>query len=142
MSTDFSTLQRRGFLTCRAVTIIGTAKEKAGVISFVLDGCCSEDVGAALDREGTAVRAGHHCAQPILRRFGLETTVRPSLALDNTPEDIDALVAALHRTEELSRAITAGTAVMPGREPGIEGMVYEHFQAKSLASRKCDKGKI
>jgi cysteine desulfurase/selenocysteine lyase len=81
------------------LTIIGTAKEKAGVISFVLDGCRSEDVGAALDREGIAVRAGHHCAQPILRRFGLETTVRPSLALYNTPEDIDALVAALNRIQ-------------------------------------------
>jgi cysteine desulfurase / selenocysteine lyase len=81
------------------LTIIGTAKEKAGVISFVLDGCRSEDVGAALDREGIAVRAGHHCAQPILRRFGLETTVRPSLALYNTNEDIDALVAALHKIQ-------------------------------------------
>ncbi|MGH6842909.1 MAG: aminotransferase class V-fold PLP-dependent enzyme, partial [Methylocella sp.] len=81
------------------LTIIGTAKEKAGVISFVLDGCRSEDAGAALDREGIAVRAGHHCAQPILRRFGLETTVRPSLALYNTNEDIDALVAALHKIQ-------------------------------------------
>jgi hypothetical protein len=61
------------------LTIIGAAKEKASVISFVLDECRSEDVGAALDREGVAVRAGHHCAQPILRRFGHETTVRPSL---------------------------------------------------------------
>ncbi len=81
------------------LTIIGTAKEKAGVISFVLDGCRSEDVGHALDREGIAVRAGHHCAQPILRRFGLETTVRPSLALYNTHEDIDALVVAMHRIQ-------------------------------------------
>jgi cysteine desulfurase/selenocysteine lyase len=79
--------------------IIGTAKEKAGVISFVLDECRAEDVGAALDREGIAVRAGHHCAQPILRRFGLEATVRPSLAFYNTPEDIDALAAALHRMQ-------------------------------------------
>ncbi len=77
--------------------IIGCADEKAGVISLVLDGCRSEDVGAALDREGIAVRSGHHCAQPILRRFGLETTVRPSLALYNTRDDIDALVAALRR---------------------------------------------
>ena len=89
----------QGLLDVPGLTIIGTAKEKAGVISFVLDGCRSEDVGAALDREGIAVRDGHHCAQPILRRFGLETTVRPSLALYNTPEDIDALVAALHRIQ-------------------------------------------
>ena len=63
----------------------------------MLDGFRSEDVGAALNREGIAVRAGHHCAQPILRRFGLESTVRPSLALYNTCADIDALAAALHR---------------------------------------------
>ena len=93
---DYAT---QGLLGVPGLTIIGTAKEKAGVISFVLDGCRSEDVGAALDREGIAVRAGHHCAQPILRRFGLETTVRPSFALYNTNEDIDALVTALHRIQ-------------------------------------------
>jgi cysteine desulfurase / selenocysteine lyase len=75
--------------------IIGTAKEKAGVLSFVLEGFRTEDVGAALNRQGIAVRAGHHCAQPILRRFGVENTVRPSLALYNSCEDIDALIAAL-----------------------------------------------
>ena len=75
--------------------LIGTAKEKAGVLSFVLEGFRTEDVGAALNRQGIAVRAGHHCAQPILRRFGVETTVRPSLAFYNTCEEIDALVAAL-----------------------------------------------
>ena len=75
--------------------LIGTAREKAGVLSFVLDGFRTEDVGAALNRQGIAVRAGHHCAQPILRRFGVESTVRPSLALYNTCEDIDALIAAL-----------------------------------------------
>jgi cysteine desulfurase / selenocysteine lyase len=75
--------------------LIGTAKEKAGVLSFVLDGYRTEDVGAALNRQGIAVRAGHHCAQPILRRFGVESTVRPSLALYNTCEEIDALAAAL-----------------------------------------------
>jgi cysteine desulfurase/selenocysteine lyase len=93
---DYAT---QGLLGVPGLTIIGTAKEKAGVISFVLDGCRSEDVGAALDREGIAVRAGHHCAQPILRRFGLETTVRPSLALYNTNEDVEALVAALRRIQ-------------------------------------------
>jgi cysteine desulfurase / selenocysteine lyase len=75
--------------------LIGTAREKAGVLSFVLEGFRTEDVGAALNRQGIAVRAGHHCAQPILRRFGVESTVRPSLALYNTCEDIDALVAAV-----------------------------------------------
>jgi cysteine desulfurase / selenocysteine lyase len=75
--------------------LIGTAREKAGVLSFVLDGFRTEDVGAALNRQGIAVRAGHHCAQPILRRFGVESIVRPSLALYNTCEEIDALVAAI-----------------------------------------------
>jgi cysteine desulfurase / selenocysteine lyase len=75
--------------------IIGTAKERAGVLSFVLDGFRTEEVGDYLNRNGIAVRSGHHCAQPILRRFGLESTVRASLALYNTHEDIDKLVAAI-----------------------------------------------
>jgi cysteine desulfurase/selenocysteine lyase len=74
------------------LTIIGTAKEKAGVISFVLEGYLTEDVGSHLNRHGIAARSGHHCAQPILRRFGYESTVRASLALYNTHEDIDRLV--------------------------------------------------
>jgi cysteine desulfurase/selenocysteine lyase len=75
--------------------LIGTAREKASVLSFVLDGFTTEEVGQALNREGIAVRSGHHCAQPILRRFGLESTVRPSLAFYNTCEEIDALIAAI-----------------------------------------------
>jgi len=78
-----------------SLRLIGTAKEKASVLSFVLDGFRTEDVGAALNREGIAVRAGHHCAQPIHRRFGLESSVRASLALYNTCEEVDTLVAAL-----------------------------------------------
>ena len=86
-------------ITVPGFTLIGTAREKAGVLSFVLDGTRTEDVGHALDQEGIAVRAGHHCAQPILRRFGLEATVRASLAPYNTCEDIDALVDALLRIQ-------------------------------------------
>jgi cysteine desulfurase/selenocysteine lyase len=77
--------------------MIGTAAEKAGVLSFVLDGVRTEDVSAILDKEGIAVRSGHHCAQPILRRFGVDATVRASLAPYNTLEDIDALCAAVAR---------------------------------------------
>jgi cysteine desulfurase/selenocysteine lyase len=77
--------------------LIGTAQDKAGVISFVIDGYRTEDIGSALNREGIAVRSGHHCAQPILRRFGVESSVRPSLAFYNTCADIDALIAALLR---------------------------------------------
>jgi cysteine desulfurase/selenocysteine lyase len=91
----------RELLTIPGLCIIGTAKEKAGVLSFVLDGYKTEDVGAALNREGIAVRSGHHCAQPTLRRFGQETTVRPSLALYNNFEDIAAMIAALRRLKQL-----------------------------------------
>jgi cysteine desulfurase/selenocysteine lyase len=86
--------------------LIGTAREKASVLSFVLDGFRTEDVGTALNHEGIAVRSGHHCAQPILRRFGVESTVRPSLAFYNTCEDIDALVTALWNLKS-------------GRNPGV-----------------------
>jgi cysteine desulfurase/selenocysteine lyase len=67
------------------------------VLSFTLDGFKSEEVGAALNQEGIAVRSGHHCAQPILRRFGVETTVRPSLAFYNTTDEVDILVNVLKR---------------------------------------------
>lgn len=77
--------------------LIGTAKEKASVLSFALDGYKSEEVGAALNQEGIAVRSGHHCAQPILRRFGVETTVRLSLAFYNTYAEVDVLVNALQK---------------------------------------------
>jgi cysteine desulfurase/selenocysteine lyase len=78
---------------------IGTAPDKAGVLSFVLDGVRTEEIGGMLDEEGIAVRSGHHCAQPILRRFGVESTVRASLAPYNTRQDLDALVAALLRIQ-------------------------------------------
>ncbi len=86
-----------GLGTVPGLSFVGMPRERAGAISFVLDQWRVEDVGKALNQEGIAVRAGHHCAQPILRRFGHEATVRPSFALYNTPEDVDALVAALHR---------------------------------------------
>ena len=73
--------------------------EKAGVLSFILDGVRTQEFGDLLNREGIAVRAGHHCAQPIHRRFGLESTVRASLAPYNTCSDIDALAAALLRIQ-------------------------------------------
>jgi cysteine desulfurase/selenocysteine lyase len=79
------------------LTIIGTAPEKAGVLSFVIDGHSTQDVSAYLDKQGVAVRGGHHCAQPILRRFGKESTVRASLAPYNTTEDLDVLVEALQK---------------------------------------------
>lgn len=77
--------------------LIGTAQDKASVLSFQLKGYQSEEVGAALNEEGIAVRSGHHCAQPILRRFGVETTVRPSIAFYNTTAEVDAMMRVLRK---------------------------------------------
>ncbi len=89
------------------VRLIGTAADKASVMSFVLQGYTTEEVGHALNDEGIAVRTGHHCAQPILRRFGVETTVRPSLAFYNTFDEIDRLVAVVTRLAS-QRKLTSG----------------------------------
>jgi cysteine desulfurase/selenocysteine lyase len=77
------------------VSLIGSAPQKAAILSFIVQGAAPEDVGKALDDRGIAVRAGHHCAQPILRRFGLESTVRASLAFYNTQGELDALASAV-----------------------------------------------
>ena len=79
--------------------LIGTAAEKASVLSFVLAGHSNQDIGVALNRAGIAVRTGHHCAQPILRRFGLESTVRPSLAFYNTYQEIDLMVSVVKQIQ-------------------------------------------
>jgi cysteine desulfurase/selenocysteine lyase len=83
--------------------LIGTAADKASVLSFVLEGFETEEVGRALNQEGIAVRSGHHCAQPVLRRFGLQATVRPSLAFYNTHAEVDALVGVLQRLKSSRR---------------------------------------
>ena len=81
--------------------IIGTAREKAGVLSFVLEGIHPHDIGTILDREGIAVRAGHHCAMPVMDRFGIPATTRASFAFYNTPREADALVAGIERVKEV-----------------------------------------
>lgn len=81
--------------------IIGTAKEKAAVISFVLDDVHPHDVGTVLDGEGIAIRTGHHCAQPLMNRMGVPATARASLSFYNTRNDVDRLITALHKTWEL-----------------------------------------
>jgi len=83
------------------LTIIGTAPEKAGVVSFVLDCAHPHDIATILDREGVAVRAGHHCTQPVMQRFGVPATVRASFGVYNTREDVDALVAGLRTVVEV-----------------------------------------
>jgi len=88
--------------TVSGLRLIGTAAEKTSVLSFTLDGFESTEVGDALNKEGIAVRSGHHCAQPILRRFGVESTVRPSLAFYNTYQEIDVLVSTLKQLQSKS----------------------------------------
>jgi cysteine desulfurase/selenocysteine lyase len=83
------------------VRLIGTAKEKAGVLSFVVDGVHPHDVGTILDQEGIAIRTGHHCAQPVMERFGIDATARASLGLYNTKEEIDALVHGIQKVKEV-----------------------------------------
>jgi cysteine desulfurase/selenocysteine lyase len=81
--------------------LIGTAPDKASILSFVMGDIHPHDIGTIVDREGVAIRTGHHCAQPVMQRFGIPATARASLALYNTRDDIDALVAALHKVREL-----------------------------------------
>jgi cysteine desulfurase/selenocysteine lyase len=83
------------------IRIIGTASQKASVISFVMDGIHPHDVGTILDRDGIAVRTGHHCAQPVMDRFGIPATTRASLGLYNTVEEVDRLVAGIAKIREL-----------------------------------------
>jgi cysteine desulfurase/selenocysteine lyase len=83
------------------VRFIGQAAERAGIVSFVVDGIHPHDLGTILDMEGVAIRAGHHCAMPLMTRFGLPGTARASFALYNTTEDVDALVAGLHKARRL-----------------------------------------
>jgi cysteine desulfurase/selenocysteine lyase len=81
--------------------ILGTAREKAAVISFTLEGVHPHDVGTVLDQQGIAVRTGHHCAQPVMERFGVPATTRASFALYNTREEVDALLAGLRYVREV-----------------------------------------
>ena len=83
------------------IRIVGTARRKASVVSFVMDGIHPHDIGTVVDREGVAIRTGHHCAQPVMDRFGIPATARASFAMYNTFEDVDALVAALSRVRQL-----------------------------------------
>ena len=83
--------------------IIGTAPEKASILSFLLEGVHAHDIGTILDHEGIAVRAGHHCTMPLMRRFGVAATTRASFGLYNTREEVDALIAGIHKVKEVIR---------------------------------------
>jgi cysteine desulfurase/selenocysteine lyase len=94
----YATEKLRGI---NSLKIIGTAPNKAGVLSFVMEGAHPHDIGTILDRQGIAVRAGHHCAQPLMDHLGIPATARASFGLYNTKEDIDALAAALNKVREI-----------------------------------------
>jgi cysteine desulfurase/selenocysteine lyase len=83
------------------VRILGTARKKSGVLSFVMDGVHPHDIGTILDEEGIAIRTGHHCAQPVMERFGVPATARASFAFYNTTEEIDALIRGLRKVKEI-----------------------------------------
>jgi cysteine desulfurase/selenocysteine lyase len=91
----------RALETMEGVRLIGTARRKASILSFVMDGVHPHDIGTVVDREGIAIRTGHHCAQPVMDRFGVPATARASIAMYNTRADIDALMAALSRVRQL-----------------------------------------
>jgi len=83
------------------VRLIGTAADKAGILSFVLDGVHPHDIGTILDNQGIAVRTGHHCAQPVMDRFQVPATTRASFGLYNTREDVDAFIRGLHEVKDI-----------------------------------------
>ena len=84
-----------------AVRIIGTAEHKAAVVSFLIEGAHPHDIGSILDQHGIAIRAGHHCAQPVMERYGIPATARASFAFYNTKHDIDVLEQGIHSVLEL-----------------------------------------
>ena len=86
------------------VRLMGTAREKVGILSFIVDGVHPHDVGTVLDRDGIAVRTGHHCSQPVMDRFGVPATTRASLALYNSKAELDALAHGIRRVQKLFAA--------------------------------------
>jgi cysteine desulfurase / selenocysteine lyase len=91
----------RRLLQILGLRLVGTAREKEGILSFVLEGIHPHDVGTILDQEGIAIRTGHHCAQPLMERFGVPATARASLALYNTMEEMDALAIGIEKVREV-----------------------------------------
>jgi len=83
------------------IKLIGTAREKAGVLSFTLDNIHPHDIGTILDQEGIAIRTGHHCSQPVMKRFGVDSTARASFAMYNTKQEVDALVRGIQKVREV-----------------------------------------
>ena len=116
-STTCSAYAHRAAAAIPGLRIIGTAREKAGVLSFVLDGVHPHDIGTMLDHEGIAVRTGHHCAQPVMDRFGVPATARASFGLYNTREEVDALVRGTPQGQGDVRADVRPARAVPGSDP-------------------------
>jgi cysteine desulfurase/selenocysteine lyase len=95
---DYATARIQDVPTVR---LVGTAPDKASIVSFVMDGVHPHDIGTVVDRAGVAIRTGHHCAQPVMARFGVPATARASLAMYNSRDDVDQLVTALHEVRRL-----------------------------------------
>jgi cysteine desulfurase/selenocysteine lyase len=98
---ELLTYGTQALASIQGLRLIGTAREKSAVLSFVMDNVHPHDIGTILDQQGIAIRTGHHCAQPLMQRFGIPATARASLAMYNTIEEIDALTAGLHRVKEV-----------------------------------------
>jgi cysteine desulfurase/selenocysteine lyase len=97
---DYATAQARGI---KGLTIIGTAQHKASILSFTLEGVHPHDIGTILDHDGVAIRTGHHCAMPLMQRFGIAGTARASFSFYNTRAEVDALIAGLVKVQEMFR---------------------------------------
>jgi cysteine desulfurase/selenocysteine lyase len=95
---DYATAQLKEI---PGLNIMGTARDKAALVAFTMQGIHPHDIGTILDREGVAIRAGHHCAQPVMQRYGVPATARASFAIYNTRDEVDVLVAALWKVKEL-----------------------------------------
>ena len=98
---DLITYATEAFKDLKDVRVIGTARDKAGVLSFTMKGVHPHDVGTILNEDGVAVRTGHHCAQPVMQRFGIPATARASFYLYNTQSEVDALVAGIHKVRKI-----------------------------------------
>ena len=95
---DYAT---KTLLSINGVRIIGTSKDKTSIISFVVDGIHPHDLGTLVDKEGVAIRTGHHCTQPVMQYFGLPATARASMAFYNTKEELDILIKAIKKAKEI-----------------------------------------
>ena len=99
--SDLSQYATERLCTIPGLRLIGTARHKASVVSFVLDGVHPHDIGTIVDQEGIAIRTGHHCTQPVMQFFGVPATARASFAFYNTRAEVDALVAAVAKVREV-----------------------------------------